>query len=52
MGAGHEQVQDNIFIHSTNVNEKIWEELKRGNRVIFELGFSYKGPQATNVKRE
>jgi len=47
-----DQVQDNIFIHSNNVNEKIWEELRRGNRVIFELGFSYKGPQAINVKRE
>ncbi len=47
-----DQVQDNIFIHSNNVNEKIWEELKKGNRVIFELGFSYKGPQAINVKRE
>jgi cold shock CspA family protein len=44
--------QDSIFIYGADIDASIWESLALGNRVNFELGFSYKGPKARNVTKE
>jgi tetratricopeptide (TPR) repeat protein len=44
--------QDGIFVYSADVDESIWKSLTLGNRVNFELGFSYKGARARNVTKE
>jgi cold shock CspA family protein len=44
--------QDMVFVHSNDVDERAWEDLKEGNRVEFEMGFSYRGPKARYVRNE
>lgn len=44
--------QDAIFVHIDDVKESIWEKLREGDRVYFEMGFSYRGPRAQNLKKE
>jgi len=36
--------QDMVFVHRNDVDERLWEDLREGNRVEFEMGFSYRGP--------
>lgn len=44
--------QDTIFIHRNDIYDTLWEQLKEGNRIQFEMGFSYRGPKARNIKKE
>lgn len=44
--------QDSVFVHRTDVDEKAWDDLREGNRVEFEMGFSYRGPKARCVRKE
>jgi cold shock CspA family protein len=44
--------QDMVFVHRNDLEEGIWEALRAGNRVKFEMGFSYRGPMARCVRKE
>jgi len=44
--------QDVVFVHRSDVDEKVWEDLREGNRMQFVMGFSYKGPKAKYVMKE
>jgi len=44
--------QDMVFVHRNDVDERVWEDLREGNRVEFEVGFSYRGPKARYVRKE
>jgi len=44
--------QDTVFMHLYDTDESIWDQLKDGIRVVFEMGFSYRGPRARNVSME
>ena len=44
--------QDIVFVHRNDVDERVWEDLREGNRVEFEMGFSYRGPKARYVRKE
>jgi cold shock CspA family protein len=44
--------RDQIFAHQNDTEEHVWEELREGNRVTFELGFSYRGPKAISITKE
>jgi cold shock CspA family protein len=44
--------QDRIFMHRSDSNEIQWANLKEGDRVNFEMGFSYRGPKGTNIRKE
>jgi len=44
--------QDSVFVHRTDVDERLWEDIREGNRVEFEMGFSYRGPKARYVRKE
>ncbi|MCK5616112.1 cold shock domain-containing protein, partial [Candidatus Pacearchaeota archaeon] len=44
--------QDMIFMHRNDMSEALWDELKEGNRINFQLGFSYRGSRARTVIKE
>jgi cold shock CspA family protein len=44
--------QDIVFVHRNDVDETVWEGLREGNRVEFEMWFSYRGPKARYVRKE
>jgi len=44
--------QDIVFVHRNDIDEREWEDLRGGNRVEFEMGFSYRGPKARYVRKE
>lgn len=43
---------ESVFFHITNVKEDLWDNLESGSRVKFNLGFTFHGPSAKNVKLE
>ena len=43
---------DTIFFHETDVAAGTWDHLSAGRRVIFFIGFSLRGPKATDVHLE
>jgi tetratricopeptide (TPR) repeat protein/cold shock CspA family protein len=43
---------DDLFFHQKNVDSGVWEQLKRGKRVVFGIGFSLSGPLAVSVRWE
>jgi len=44
--------QDRIFSHKSQDEKNIWQNLSTGRRVIFNLAFNYRGPQAFNISLE
>jgi cold shock CspA family protein len=44
--------QDIVFVHRNDVGETVWEGVREGNRVEFEMWFSYRGPKARYVRKE
>ena len=47
----HEEVEDDIFVHYSAIQEEGYRTLKEGEEVQFELKDGPKGPQAENVVR-
>jgi tetratricopeptide (TPR) repeat protein len=45
-------MQDRIFSHITSNAKEHWEKLSVGRRVVFNLAFNFRGPQAINVELE
>lgn len=46
-----EDEEDDLFFHRSEVQgDLIFEELKEGQVVIFEVEETFKGPQAVNIK--
>jgi len=43
---------DRMFSHVTSNDKKAWDMLSVGKRVVFNLAFNYRGPQAMNVQLE
>lgn len=41
----------NVFFGKHHVNAEIWESLSRGYSVSFSLGFTFRGPVASDVER-
>lgn len=41
-----------IFVHSNNVVDDLWTAMKEGDRVTFNLAYSFSGPAATNLMPE
>lgn len=41
---------DEIFIHSSNINPRLWAKISRGSRIKFAIGFNYKGPLAVEIE--
>jgi len=41
---------DIVFVHSGNVEESVWQTLQRGSRVRFRVGYTFKGPNATEIE--
>jgi cold shock CspA family protein len=40
---------DEIFLHASNVDGESWDDLRRGDRVAFHIGFNFGGPLALEV---
>jgi cold shock CspA family protein len=40
---------DRVFAHISRVESAVWDTLALGSRVAFQIGFSFRGPQALNV---
>ena len=38
-----------IFLHSANVDKKTWSKLKLFSKVVYQLGFTYRGLAACNI---
>lgn len=41
---------DLIFVHSNQVGDKVWAELRTGTRVCFEVGFCFNGPTVARME--
>lgn len=41
---------DWVFFHETDVAEGVWDRLSSGNRVVFAIGFSLRGPKAIDLR--
>jgi cold shock CspA family protein len=41
---------DNIFFHRNDINDSIWACLKAGFRIYFNIGFTFSGPIAVEIK--
>ena len=42
--------RDDIYSHRSAASEEDWSRLHRGVRVFFELGFTFRGPRAVNLR--
>ncbi len=43
---------DRIFLHITNTGKSLWSRLHLSTRVKFKIGFTFRGPAATDVELE
>jgi cold shock CspA family protein/tetratricopeptide (TPR) repeat protein len=43
---------DWVFFHENDVPDGMWERLSHGNRVVFSIGFSLRGPKALGLRLE
>jgi cold shock CspA family protein len=43
---------DWIFVHRNNIDEPVWKALSIGTRVLFQIGFNFKGPSIVDLKME
>jgi cold shock CspA family protein len=43
---------DNIYFHRNNLNEETWNDIKTKSRVSFNIGFTFNGPTAVELKVE
>lgn len=41
---------DEIFVHANANTDNEWPNVSRGDRVLFTIGFSFKGPEAANLR--
>lgn len=41
--------QKNIFAHTSNIKDEDWNKISRDTKLIFNIAFSMKGPQAVNI---
>lgn len=41
---------DDIFMHNSDVDGVPWDDLRRGGRVAFHIGFNFGGPLALDVR--
>ncbi len=44
-------IEDNLFFHADALNDLTFKEIKKGDKVTFDVVESKKGPYATNVSR-
>lgn len=42
---------EDVFLHSNNYDGASWENLKRGSRVAFHIGFNFGGPLALKARQ-
>ncbi|MDD5766276.1 MAG: SIR2 family protein [Candidatus Marinimicrobia bacterium] len=47
-----EGMNDWIYVHKGNVSDEIWKRINQGCRVIYDIGFSFKGPNGINLEIE
>ena len=45
------EFSDNVFIHRTRAPEGEWAHFRRGDRVMFTVGFNMRGPTGATVRR-
>jgi hypothetical protein len=45
-------VNDKIYSYYDNTDRAIWQSLRRGDRIVFNIGFNFKGPIALSIKKE
>ena len=43
---------DWVFLHTSDIDRQLWDELGSGDRVTFSVGFNFRGPKALDVDRE
>lgn len=43
-------IGDDIFIHMNHVDKNIWDQIRSGTRIQFNVGFNFGGPTAFNVQ--
>lgn len=43
---------DWVFFHESDVAEGVWEHILSGTRVVFAIGFSFRGPKALDLRLE
>ena len=43
---------DRVYIHIKNVDESVWEKLRRNSRISFAIGFNFWGPVAVGIGLE
>jgi cold shock CspA family protein len=41
---------DDVFLHKSDVDGTTWDDLRRGGRVTFHVGFNFGGPLALNAQ--
>jgi len=41
---------EEVFLHKSGVDGMPWDDLRRGSRVAFHIGFNFKGPLAFDVR--
>jgi cold shock CspA family protein len=47
-----DELQRDVFGHSSTTSESTWTRLRRGTRVSFELGFNMRGPAISSIMIE
>ncbi|MCA6557703.1 MAG: cold shock domain-containing protein, partial [Pseudanabaena sp. M114S2SP2A07QC] len=43
---------DQMFFHKNGIETNIWNSLRTGSRITFNIGFTFSGPIAINIKLE
>lgn len=41
---------EDVFFHNNDVDQATWDDLRRGSRIRFDIGFTFGGPLALNIE--